>query len=90
MAHLLEKEAEALCPFSMLNTDFGEGIVFDYAKTTRLVINAIGLEALENQRSINISPSIDAAKLTKNLTHTSAGLKMSDVIGHDPLKKNYC
>jgi hypothetical protein len=71
----------------MLNTDFGEGIEFDYAKITRQVINALGLEALENQRSINISPSIDAAKLTKNLTHTSAGLKMSVVIGHDPLKK---
>ncbi len=80
VACVLENEGETLCPFSILNTDFCEGIEFEYAKTTRLVINAFGLEALGKQRSINISSSIDAAKLTKNLTHTSSGLKMSDVM----------
>ena len=75
-----------MCPFTTINTDFGEGVEFDYARTTRLVINAFGLEQLGRERAINVSASIDAAKLTKNLTHTSAGLKMSDVMGRDPLK----
>ncbi len=86
VARLLEKEGEQLCPFTTINTDFGEGVEFDYARTTRLVINAFGLEQLGRERAINVSASIDAAKLTKNLTHTSAGLKMSDVMGRDPLK----
>ncbi len=86
VARLLEKEGEQLCPFTTINTDFGEGVEFDYARTTRLVINAFELEQLGKERAINVSASIDAAKLTKNLTHTSAGLKMSDVMGRDPLK----
>ncbi len=44
-------------------------------------MNRIGIT-----RNINISASIDAAKITKNLTHTSAGLKMSDVAGRNPMK----
>jgi len=87
VARKLEKAGDTLCPFSTLDTDFGEGIEFDYLRTTRLVINAFGLEQLGKERPINISSSIDAAKLTKQLTHTSAGLKMSDVMGDDPLKK---
>jgi hypothetical protein len=34
-----------------------------------------------------MSASLDAAKLTKNLTHTSAGLKMTDIMGRDPWKR---
>jgi hypothetical protein len=51
----------------MIQTDFGEGLEFNYAKATRLVINAFGLEAAGCQRSTNISSSIDAAKVKKTL-----------------------
>jgi hypothetical protein len=70
----------------MIRSDFGEGLEFDYARTTCLVIDAFGLTDVGKERLINISASIDAAKLTKNITHTSAGLKMTDVQGRDPLK----
>jgi hypothetical protein len=82
----LEKEGEHLCPFQMIQSVFGEGLEFDYAHTTRLVIDAFGLTNVKKERPINISASIDAAKLTKNITGTSAGLKMTDVQGRDPLK----
>ena len=59
---------------------------FDYAKKTRLVINAFGLSDIRKERWINISASIDATKLMKNIMHTSAGLKMTDVQGRDPIK----
>ena len=53
----LEKEGEHLRPL-----DFGEGLEFDYAHTTRLVIDAFGLTNVRKERPINISASIDAAK----------------------------
>jgi hypothetical protein len=80
VARILEKEGDRVCPFKMLNTEFGEGLEFDYARTTCLVINAFGLESTGRTHPINISTPIYAAKVTKNLLHTSAGLKMSDPI----------
>ena len=87
VAKELEKEADTLCPFKRIETPFGEGIEFNYARVTRLVLNAFGLSRTAAQRSINISGSIDAARVTKNICHTSAGLKMTDVEGKDPLKR---
>ncbi len=86
VAKELEKQGDILCPYSHIHTEFGEGIEFDYAKVTRLVINTFGLEDAAKQRQVNISASIDAARITKNLCHTSAGLKMSDIGGRDPLR----
>jgi hypothetical protein len=86
IAKVLEEHGQRLCPFERIETQFGEGIEFNYAKTTRLVIDAFGLNRIGITRNINISASIDAAKITKNLTHTSAGLKMSDVAGRNPMK----
>jgi hypothetical protein len=70
-----------LPPFNHISTDLGEGIEFDYARTTCIAIGAFGLADIGKERSINVSASIDAAKLTKNNSHTSAGMKMSDVQG---------
>jgi hypothetical protein len=89
VANILEKHGQRLFPFKMITTAFGEGIEFNYAKTTRLVIDAFGLQDIGKTRPINISASIDAAKVTKHITHTSAGLKMSDVAGRNPLKSNH-
>ena len=86
VAQILEREGDRLCPYEIIHTDFGEGIEFDYGKATRLVINAFGLEEQAKERSINVSASIDAARVTKNICHTSAGFKMSDPQGCDPLK----
>lgn len=86
VAKVLENEGNELCPFSHISTEFGEGIEFDYAKVTRLVINAFNLESAAKDRNVNLSMSIDAAKVTKNICHTSAGLKVTDVQGRDPLK----
>ena len=62
-----------------------QGIEFDYAKVTRLVINTFVLEDAAKERKVNVSASIDAARITNNLCHTLAGLKMSDIGGRDPL-----
>jgi hypothetical protein len=86
VARELEKRGETICPFKHIHTPFGEGIEFDYAKVTRLVLNAFSLEDAAKQRSANISASIDAARMTKNICHTSSGLKMTDVGALDPLR----
>jgi hypothetical protein len=43
-----------------------------------LVIDAFDLLPVGRERAINVTASIDAARLTKNICHTSAGLKMTD------------
>jgi hypothetical protein len=50
------------------------------------VIDAFGLGDIGKERWINISTSIDVTKLTKNITHTSSGLKMTDVQGRDSFR----
>ncbi len=57
-------------------TPFGEAIEFDYSKTTHPVIDAFGLLQVGNYRAINVTASIDAVRLTKNICHTSAGYKI--------------
>jgi hypothetical protein len=86
VAKQLEKEGDIICPYRHIHTAYGERIEFDYAKVTWLVISTFGLEDAAKERRINISASIDAARVTKNLCHTSAGLKMSGIGGRDPLR----
>ncbi len=86
VAKTLEKEGDKICLVMHISTRFGEGIAFDNAKVTWLVINAVGLEQVGKERSTNVSDSMDAAHVTKNLCHTSADLKMTDIGGRDPLK----
>jgi hypothetical protein len=87
VAKVLEKEADSICPFNRIEKQYGEGIEFDYARVMWLVIDAFGLSQTAMERKINISGSIDAARVTKNICHTSAGLKMTDIQGRDPLKR---
>ncbi len=84
VAKVLEMHGHAICPFERFETKYGESIEFNYAKTAHLVIEAFGLSAVGKTQSINISASIDAAKITKNLTHTSAGIKRTDIAGKTP------
>jgi hypothetical protein len=86
VAKQIEKEGDVICSYRHIHTHYGEGIEFDYTKVTRLVINTFGLEDAAKKRKVNISASIDAAWITKNLCHTSAGLKMTDIGGKDPLQ----
>jgi hypothetical protein len=50
VAQKLEKVGEHLCPFQLISTNFDEGMEFDYAKKTRLVINAFGLSDIRKER----------------------------------------
>jgi hypothetical protein len=87
VAEVVEKEGDKICPFKMISTPFGEGVEFDYAKATRLVINGFDLESVGMSRNVNLSASIDAAHMTKSICHTSAGFKMSDPLGKNPLRQ---
>lgn len=81
VAKKLEETGNELCPFSMSMTPCGESIEFDYGKATRLIVEAFGLQNIGRDSAINLSASIDAARLTKNICHTSAGVKMTDPRG---------
>ncbi len=78
VAKVLESKGDVICPFTSFMTPFGKAIEFDYGKATRLIIDAFGLLDVGRDRAINLTASIDAARLTKNIFHTSAGLKVTD------------
>ena len=86
VAKQIEREGDVIRPYRHIHTPYGEGIKFDYAKVTWLVINTFGLKDAAKEQKVNISASIDAMRITKNLCHTSAGLKMTDIGGKDPLQ----
>ncbi len=68
-ANFLEEHGQRLCSFERVETQFGEGIEFNYTRTICIIIDAFGLDQIGKMRNVNISASIDAAKITKNLTH---------------------
>jgi hypothetical protein len=78
VAKVLEREGDVICPFTSSITPFSEAIEFDYGKATCLIMDAFGLLDVGRDRAINLTASIDAARLTKNIFHTSAGLKVTD------------
>ena len=78
VAKKLELEGDTICPFSSYMSPFGEAVEFDYSKSVRLIFDAFGLLDVGKDRAINLTASIDAAKLTKNISRTSAGVKMTD------------
>jgi hypothetical protein len=73
-------------PFQVNSHSLWRGYRVDYAKVTRLVLNAFSFEDAAKQRSANISASIDAERMSKNVCHTSSGLKMTGVGALDPLQ----
>jgi hypothetical protein len=80
----LELEGDTICPFSSYMSPFGEAVEFDSSKSVCLIIDAFGVLDVGKDRAINLTASIDAAKLTKNISHTSAGVKMTDPGGLGP------
>lgn len=72
--------------YQCIHTPYGQGIEFDCARVTKLVINLFGLEDTGGKCRINIRASIDAGWITKNLCHTSASLKIRGIEGCVPLK----
>jgi hypothetical protein len=40
----LEEHGQRLCPSERIETQFGEGIEFNYTRTTRLFIDVVGLD----------------------------------------------
>ena len=68
----LELEGDTICPFSSYMSPFGEAVEFDSSKSVCLIIDAFGVLDVGKDRAINLTASIDAAKLTKNISHTSA------------------
>jgi hypothetical protein len=84
VAKKMELEEDMICSFRSYMTPFGEAVEFDYSKSICLIIDAFGHLDMGKNRAINLTASIDAVKLTKNICHTSAGVKMTDPCGFGP------
>jgi hypothetical protein len=87
VARMVEHFAEPLCPFNLQPTPVGEMIQFDIEKTLRTVLGAYGLLSIAVDKSVSVTQSIDGAQLSKNLSHTTGGIKISDRCTRCPFTK---
>ena len=87
VAAILERGAQqaAYYPLHASRTLSGaECLNFDYGKVLIGLLKAFHLYEAAKQRPISIAVSIDAANLTKYLSHTTAGIKITDYAACDP------
>ena len=87
VTRMVEHFAEPLCPFNLQPTPFGEMIQFDIKKMLRTVLRAYGLHSLAVNKSVSVTQSMDGAQLSKNLSHTTGGIKISDHCTRCPFTK---
>lgn len=84
-ARVVEWFARQYCPFDLKETNMGEAIQFDYAKTMLCITKAFHLDEIGKERSLSIASSIDGASLSKNLSIIAGGIKVNDLAARCPL-----
>ena len=78
-AKILEREADKVIPLTQSVTSSGaESVSLDPTAVLQHLLKAYGIEDKAKIRSIEIVLALDAANLTKYLSHTTAGLKVTD------------
>jgi hypothetical protein len=75
----MERIGNALVPFKMTFDEAeGESARFEYDKVVTYLLKSYHLAEASMLRPISMAQSIDAARLTSNINHIMAGLKMND------------
>jgi hypothetical protein len=87
VAKVVETKAQELCPIEEIQTEWGKGLQFCEARTVKLVFDSYGLTEKAKTESVSISESIDASKISSNLSCITAGFKVNDISAVDPLTK---
>jgi len=86
-AKVVERKADEVCPMEEFETQWGKGIKLCEARTVKLVLDSFGLAEKAKSEKVSLSESIDASKITKNLSCITAGFKVTDIAAVDPVTK---
>jgi hypothetical protein len=87
-ARKLELSAQDILPFEMFTTASGEGVKFTkLSNFIQTILRAHGLHETAKRRRVEIGISIDAAPITKTLSHVTMMLTLIDASDMDPRTK---
>jgi hypothetical protein len=87
VAKVVEREADVICPIQEIQTQWGKGLKFCEARTVKLVFDSFRLTEKAKRDSVSISESIDASKISRNLSCITAGFRVNDIAVVDPITK---
>lgn len=80
-------KADEVCPTEEIQTQWGKGIKFCEAWTVELVLDSFRLTEKVKEQKVSLSESIDASKISKNISCITAGFKVTDLVAVDPISK---
>jgi hypothetical protein len=78
-AKVVEQKADELCLMVEIQPQWGKGIKFCEARTVKLVFDSYGLAEKAKEEKVSLSKSIDASKISKNLSCITAGFIVTDI-----------
>jgi len=84
----VEYFASQMCPFKqgVLN-EGGEFVLWNPEQMVAMVLKSFGLEDQAKIHPVSINQAIESANLSKNLSHTTFGCKVSDMGAYCPITK---
>lgn len=71
-------QTDGIAPFDTFNDNGIDGFRFDTKRTFKSLCRGFGIEQVAKRRRVDVSVSVDAARLTNNKSHTTMGLKFND------------
>jgi hypothetical protein len=83
----IEDAAAEVLPYSFVNYEGIDGIVFEYDKMLDYIIKMFQLDGIArdaNAPKVQIAITLDGADLSRNITHVTAGIKIIDPRAIDP------
>ena len=87
-AVVLQVETSAAAKFPIHKVDLAgiDGVSFEYEPLLHYLLELYCLKEIAvNQGGVNLSMTLDAADLSRNLTHITAGIKITDPRAIDPM-----
>ncbi len=87
-AKIVERKADDICPIEEIQTQWGKGLKFCEARTVKLVSDSFDLTEKAKKERVSISESIDASRISSNLSCITAGFKVNDIAAVDPITKS--
>jgi hypothetical protein len=83
----IEDAAAEVLPYSLVNYEGIDGIVFEYDKMLDYILKMFQLDGIAkdgNAPKVQIAITLDGADLSRNITHVTAGIKIIDPRAIDP------
>jgi hypothetical protein len=81
---------QQLISFHPVECEFGEMYALNYEKMVRYILKAFSLDKIAETESVELCITLDGAELTKDLSHLTFGIIVTDCCAIDPRDGSPC